>query len=165
MAEPIKFLVDDTCRGLAKKLRMIGYDTIERDCASWWAALEKAKLQKRTVITLLPTLRQPPDVTIWVLTSFNTNTQVQEVLTKIPPDSPVPEPFSRCLICNQIITEIPAEEARKQVPPLVAAHQSCFFQCPDCHRIYWAGSHYHKMIAWLKRWEIPEKLGIHLNNN
>ena len=165
MEKPLRFLVDDTLRGVTKKLRMIGYDTVERGGVSWWAALERAKKDERIVITLHGSLRQPPDVTVWILEAEDTNRQVQEVLSNIPAGFAVPKPLSRCLVCNVLISEIPAEEARKQVPPMVAEQQSSFYQCPQCHRIYWPGSHYHKMIGWLQRWEIPEKLGLPENNN
>ena len=84
MEKPIKFLVDDTVRGVTKKLRMIGYDTVERGGMSWWAALECAKKDERIVVTLHRSLRQPPDVTVWVLETEDTNQQVQEVLTRVP---------------------------------------------------------------------------------
>ena len=160
MEEPLKFLVDDTMRGLSKKLRMIGYDTVNRDTASWWVAFARAKSERRIVITLLKTLRQPPDVIIWVLETQNSNEQIQEVLSNIPDESPAPTPFSRCLVCNRLIRQIPADDARKAVPPLVSKQHSTFRQCPDCNRIYWPGSHYHKMRAWMKKWDIYDKLGL-----
>jgi uncharacterized protein with PIN domain len=152
MDEPLKFLVDDTLRGLTKKLRMLGYDAIERGGASWWTAMALAKKEQRIILTLIDDLRVSPEVTIWVIKSENTNQQVQEVITNIPKDCKIPEPLSRCLVCNVLVTEMPVEEARKLVPPLVAEKQSSFYHCPRCHRIYWQGSHYHKMIAWMKKW-------------
>jgi uncharacterized protein with PIN domain len=139
---------------------MIGYDSTDRDGASWWAAFARARQSGQIILTLLKTLRHPPDATIWVLNSENSNEQVQEVLKRIPIEAPPPEPFSRCLVCNVTINDIPADDARKQVPPMVAQQQSIFYQCPKCHRIYWPGSHYHKMVSWMKRWEIYEKLGL-----
>jgi uncharacterized protein with PIN domain len=139
---------------------MIGYDSEDRDGASWWATFARAKQAGRIIVTLLKTLRKPPNVTIWVLDSENPNAQVQEVLAKIPSGLPPPEPFSRCLVCNVVITEIPADDAKRQVPPMVAQQQSTFSQCPNCHRIYWHGSHYYKMVAWMKRWNVYEKLGL-----
>jgi len=152
MDEPLKFLVDDTLRGLTKKLRMLGYDAVERGGASWWVTMALAKKEQRIILTLIDTLRASPEVTIWVLKSPDTNHQVQEMLTKIPQNIPSPEPLSRCLVCNVLVTEMPTEEAHKLVPPLVASHQSSFFHCPNCHRIYWQGSHYHKMIDWMHKW-------------
>jgi uncharacterized protein with PIN domain len=160
MDKPLKFLVDDTLRGLTKKLRMIGYDTIERGGASWWVTLGTAKQEGRVVVTLHNTLRAPPGVLVWVLQEENTNLQVQEILNKIPPNAVSPQPFSLCLVCNHPIDHMDPENARPLVPPMVAKQQSCFFQCPICQRIYWRGSHYRKMIEWMNRWEVPQKLGL-----
>jgi len=160
MAEPLKFLVDDTLRGLSRKLRMIGFDCLDRNKSSWWAAFARATREQRVIITLLRTLRQPPDVTVWFLETATSNEQVIEVLSRLLPGSPAPEPFSRCLVCNDLLAEIPANDARKSVPPMVAKQQSIFHQCPSCYRIYWKGSHYHKMVSWMKRWHISEKLGL-----
>ncbi len=164
MGKQLKFLVDDTLRGLAKKLRMIGYDTVEREGSSWWVALAKAKHEERVVVTLKQDLRTPPDVEMWVVDSEQTNQQVQEILERISPDADSPEPLSRCLVCNQEVEEISAEAARPQVPPLVAQTHSNFCRCPDCGRIYWAGSHFHKIRAWMERWGINEKLGVILTS-
>jgi uncharacterized protein with PIN domain len=160
MEYSLKFLVDDTLLGLLKKLRMIGYDSIERAGVSWWGTFSHAKQTDRIIVTLSKTVRHPPDVTVWVLDSDVPNQQVQEVLKRIPRDVSKPEPFSRCLVCNEIISKISADDAKQIVPPMVAQLQTTFYQCPHCRRIYWPGSHYHKMVAWMKRWEIYEKLGL-----
>jgi len=160
MEEPLKFLVDDTLRGLSRKLRMIGYDCVDRSKSSWWAAFARAKLEKRVVITLLKTLRQPLESIVWLLETPTSNEQVIEVLSRIPAGSQAPEPFRRCLVCNEILREIPAIQAKELVPPMVARLQSIFHQCPRCTRIYWQGSHYHKMVLWMRRWQIHEKIGL-----
>lgn len=162
MGKQLKFLVDDTLRGLAKKLRMIGYDTVERDGMSWWVTLAKAKQADRVVVTLKGDLRMPPDVEMWVIESEHPNQQVLQILEKIPPDMEPPEPLSRCLVCNEVVEELSAKTAHPQVPPLVAQTHSTFCHCLKCGRIYWAGSHFHKIKAWMERLGIDDKLKISL---
>jgi uncharacterized protein with PIN domain len=164
MGKQLRFLVDDTLRGLAKKLRMIGYDTLERGGESWWAVMAKAKQDHRVVVTLQQDLRTPPDVEMWVVETEQTNQQVQEVLDRISSDVDPPEPLSRCLVCNEVVEELAAETARPRVPPMVAQAHSVFCHCPKCGRIYWAGSHFHKIRAWMERWGIDHKLGVSLPN-
>jgi len=53
--------------------------------------------------------------------------------------------FSRCLLCNDLLKEIPPEEARGKVPDYVLYHQEKFVQCPQCQRVYWKGSHEENM--------------------
>jgi uncharacterized protein with PIN domain len=35
------------------------------------------------------------------------------------------------------------------VPDHVFYHEKEFYQCPDCSRIYWRGSHHENMQKWL----------------
>jgi uncharacterized protein with PIN domain len=49
--------------------------------------------------------------------------------------------FSRCLLCNILLVEIPREEAEGKVPDFIFYQQKEFFRCPQCLRIYWKGSH------------------------
>ena len=53
--------------------------------------------------------------------------------------------FSRCLLCNDLLKEISPEEAHGKVPDYVLYHLERFFQCPQCQRVYWKGSHEENM--------------------
>jgi uncharacterized protein with PIN domain len=53
--------------------------------------------------------------------------------------------FSRCLLCNHLLSEISRKEAEGKVPDFVFYQQKHFFRCPQCSRIYWQGSHLEKM--------------------
>jgi uncharacterized protein with PIN domain len=49
--------------------------------------------------------------------------------------------FSRCLLCNAPLDEIPWGEAEGRVPDFIFYQQKDFFRCPQCQKIYWQGSH------------------------
>jgi uncharacterized protein with PIN domain len=55
-------------------------------------------------------------------------------------------PFTLCLECNRPLSEKKPEEIKDRVPPYVYKTQSYYMECPTCHRIYWRGTHWEKMI-------------------
>ena len=53
--------------------------------------------------------------------------------------------FSRCLLCNSLLDQIPREDAEGKVPDFIFYQLKAFFRCPQCRRIYWQGSHQENM--------------------
>jgi uncharacterized protein with PIN domain len=64
----------------------------------------------------------------------------------LPTDGPL---FTRCLLCNTPVTNVPREKVQGRVPPYVFATERCFAECPDCGRVYWAGTHVEHATRWL----------------
>lgn len=59
-------------------------------------------------------------------------------------------PFALCLECNQLLVTKSQEEVCNLVPPYVFKTQSQYMECPNCHRIYWRGTHWQAMTKQLK---------------
>ncbi|MGC8809613.1 MAG: Mut7-C RNAse domain-containing protein, partial [bacterium] len=53
--------------------------------------------------------------------------------------------FSRCLLCNELLKQLPKEEAEGKVPDFIFRLYDAFHSCPRCQRIYWPGTHWEKM--------------------
>jgi uncharacterized protein with PIN domain len=60
-------------------------------------------------------------------------------------------PFSHCLACSGNIIPAKKEEIVSNNPPKAAIYFQDFFQCNQCQRIYWKGSHYKRMLQTLNR--------------
>lgn len=62
--------------------------------------------------------------------------------------------FSRqltvCLECNEPLQMVEKSEVKEKVPPYVYSKHNEFMQCPNCHRIYWRGSHWRAMTKKLE---------------
>jgi uncharacterized protein len=61
----------------------------------------------------------------------------------------------RCIICNEHLQQLPRNDAFGSVPDYIFETHVDFFQCPDCQRVYWRGSHsnrmqdrLHDMLGW-----------------
>jgi hypothetical protein len=50
-------------------------------------------------------------------------------------------PFRRCMHCNAVLQEVRKEAISQRLLPETAKHFEEFYACPDCHRVYWKGSH------------------------
>ena len=59
------------------------------------------------------------------------------------------QPFTRCLHCNAPLTPVTKEEVLPRVPEQVALHYQTFSVCMRCKRVFWEGSHWHRMRAML----------------
>jgi len=138
----IKFLADRMLGKLAKELRMLGYDTAYYRGEDAYPLIKLAREEGRVILTrntkLFP--KRPEDRIIQV-TEVKPTLQLREILKKKIISLKEGSPFSRCLLCNLPLDEIPRDEAEGKVPDFIFYQQKTFSRCPQCLRIYWQGSH------------------------
>jgi len=142
----IKFLADRMLGKLAKELRMLGYDTIYYRGENAYPLIKLAREEGRVILTrntkLIP--KRPEDRIIRVMED-KPPLQLRELIQKKVISLEEENLFSRCLLCNILLDEIPREEAEGKVPDFIFYQQKEFFRCPQCLRIYWKGSHQNHM--------------------
>lgn len=151
-AEPLReprFICDGQLGGLARRLRMLGFDTLY-DNASADADIRRQALDEaRTILTRDRQLLICRDVThgcyVHALAPMD---QLREVVARLQLSRRA-QPFSRCLCCNTPLQAVPKADVLAELPPAVAASRDHFKRCPDCRRIYWQGDHYRRMSAAL----------------
>jgi len=138
----IKFLADRMLGKLVKELRMLGYDTIYYRGENAYPLIKLAREEGRVILTrntkLLP--KRPEDRIIRVIEN-KPSLQLRELIQKKVILLSEKILFSRCLLCNILLDEIPREEAEGKVPDFIFCQQREFSRCPQCLRIYWKGSH------------------------
>lgn len=127
---------------LAKALRMLGYDTIYYRGEDVYPLIQLARQEGRVILTrntkLIPKRSEDQILNIKEDKPF---LQLEELIQKGYISSDRTNLFSRCLLCNALLEEIPREETEGKVPDFIFYQQKEFFQCPQCLRIYWQGSH------------------------
>lgn len=150
----MKFLCDAMLAHIGKRLREAGYDTrIDRGLISDYEMVLLALEEKR-----------------WLLTCDHS---IQEIRLARPVLLHMPSrkeedwagylglllgvnwlnaPFSRCLECNSPLDR-PTAEARDAAPDFVKQEGLALLQCPECHKVFWEGSHVRSMRAQLERLE------------
>ena len=142
----MKFIADRTLGKLARELRILGYDTLYYRGEETYPLIRLARQEGRTILTrntkLLP--RRPEDK-ILRIAEDDPLLQLKQLIRERHLILDEEKLFSRCLLCNDLLKGIPPEEARGKVPDYVFYHQQKFVQCPQCHRVYWKGSHEENM--------------------
>ena len=137
--QTLAFDVDGMLGGLAKWLRILGYDAsypISRP------SFGRIFVTARKRVSFFPSVQ---------VTHARPEAQLLRVLNELE-ITPDPALFlSRCLVCNVKVKSIPKEEVYGKVPPQIFKTCSEFNQCPVCSRIYWEGSHGERIIERLKQ--------------
>ncbi len=151
--DEIKFIVDHNVGKLVKWLRLLGYDTVFFAGADDADMVARALKEKRVMLT-----RDTGIMERWVVTSGKLKAiliksevpeeQIQQVVQTLRLDF---KPFTRCLECNQTLTPTGQEAVKGRVPPYVFKTQEQYMECPNCHRIYWRGTHWQAMVKKLAR--------------
>lgn len=59
-------------------------------------------------------------------------------------------PFQRCSTCNTILVSVPREEVVHQLPLKVRERFHDYYRCDGCGRVYWAGTHYERIVKQLE---------------
>ncbi|MDJ0808415.1 MAG: Mut7-C RNAse domain-containing protein [Gammaproteobacteria bacterium] len=139
------FVVDVNLGKLARRLRMLGFDT------AWGNRLEDREIvdisvrEKRIVLTRDRRLLFHKAVThgYWIR-SDDPDTQLAEVMQRLDLYRQV-QPLRRCLECNGEIEAVDRDLIWDQLEPLTLRHYSEFFRCRQCRKIYWEGSHVEHM--------------------
>jgi len=142
----IKFLADRTLGKLVKGLRMLGYDTLYYRGEDMHRLYHLARQEGRVILTrsskLLP---KRPDDRIVIVKEDRPLFQLRELIQTGLISMNNEDLFSRCLLCNVILERSTPKEVEGKVPDFVFYHHQEFFRCPECHRIYWPGSHQENM--------------------
>jgi len=146
-----KFLVDQMLGKLAKELRMLGYDAVYFRGQDFHELLQMARQQERVILTRNTRLTaKGVEGQIVLILKDDPLLQLKELLNQGVIGLDEETPFSRCLLCNSLLGQIEREEAEGKVPDFVFYLHREFHQCPQCHQIYWPGSHQKRMEKRLK---------------
>ena len=139
----MKFICDIMLGKLTKYLRMVGMDTSYSSSLSLSQIIAAAATEQRTVLTrrtgqLLP----EQQASSYFIQSNYPYEQLQDVIShfNLQPDSS--RFFTRCLLCNELLTAMEKAAVAENVPDYVFSTVNEFARCPRCNKIYWKGTHF-----------------------
>ncbi len=141
----MKFAADRTVGRLAQWLRLMGYDTVNSGSLSPESAIPFAN-ENRILLTRDTRLSQKlKSLKIICLISNDPKDQVREVVKalRLQPDEKYF--FTRCKLCNTILTRVTLEEIVNQIPDHVSKKYNRFSKCHTCKKVYWQGTHYERI--------------------
>jgi uncharacterized protein with PIN domain len=147
--ERLRFVADAHLGGLARLLRMAGYDTLY-DNAYHDDEIERiARGEGRVLLTRDRELLKRRTVELGCyLHALYPEEQLRELFARLRLGAGM-RPFSLCLHCNLPLRPVARAEVLERLPPRVAETHVEFTTCDHCGRVYWKGSHHARMCALL----------------
>ena len=139
------FLVDAMLGHIAKKLRLLGFDSEYVSDIDDSKLIEKAKNESRTIISKDFSLiqrakkKEIPSIYISKEDKFEQFLEILKItnleINTISGDT------ARCTKCNADTFRIDKSEIKNQILPGVLEQNDLFWQCEKCSQIYWEGTH------------------------
>jgi len=151
----LRFVADAHLGGLARFLRMLGFDTVHRNDVGDDEIRRLAMEEQRVVLTRDRELLKCREIARGAyVRALKPEAQLAEVAARFSLAG-VARPFALCLCCNLPLGPVQAQAVAHLVPPAVREAQQRFVRCLGCERIYWPGSHYERMRSALRE-TLPE---------
>ena len=159
----LKFGADNMLGGLAKWLRILGFDTC------YLRQGLKEPMPDRTLLTCRSTRPHQPLIKGWLdvihLSSNRTQAQLKETMEILRLKKEDFQLLSRCTVCNHLLEKVPREDVSSLVPEYVHASYTEFSRCGLCGRIYWPGTHQGRMLALINELKSdPDFPGVRLSS-
>jgi len=145
----MRFVADAHLGGLARLLRMAGFDTIYANTMHDDEIEERAMEEGRIVLTRDRELLKRRGVEYGCyVRSLHPQEQLNEVLERYALAERA-RPFTLCLHCNTPLHPVPKAAVLARLPPAVRASQEDFTTCDCCGRVFWKGTHWQRMAGML----------------
>ena len=139
------FLVDAMLGNIAKKLRLLGFDSEYVSDIDDSKLIETAKNENRTIISRDRNLidrAKKNEISSVYITKENEIEQFLEIIktTHLQFDE-ISGDSARCTQCNSPTSQIDKLEIKNKIPPGVLEYHDKFWKCDGCDQIYWEGTH------------------------
>lgn len=149
-----RFLCDGMLGRLCRALRLLGYDARLAGPGESPLLLVNAASEGRVAVTAARRRLDRRGPAPIVLHRPGCSAQIVELFATLrgtSGESPVIEPFTRCLECNVVLEAAPPAAVAADVPERILAGRENFVRCPACARVYWCGSHWEALRARVER--------------
>ena len=142
---PPCFVLDVHLGKLAGYLRLMGFDTLYRNDYDDPELARIARQKQRILLTCDRRLLMRKQV-LWgyYVRSRRPRDQIDEVMARFKLHHQRTG-VAGCLECNGIIRAIDKQDILDRLQPLTRQYYDDFYQCDECHKIYWEGSHFERM--------------------
>lgn len=138
----MKFLVTSELGKLCKWLRILGQDALYEDVKAKSSIIFDAVKESRVIVTRDRKIFTHHGIRIVLIKSDFLKEQLKQIISELKLDIDSAQLSRRCTLCNEELIFAEKESIRDLVPEYVFKTQECFYRCPGCRRIYWAGTHW-----------------------
>ena len=146
-----RFVVDVNLGGLARLLRVLGFDVWWSSDADDTALAEISVEQQRILLTRDRGLLKRRAITHGLFVhSEHPEEQALEVIRRLDLRRHL-APLSRCVRCNGPLATVSKDEVIEHLEPLTRRYYDEFSRCTECGQIYWPGSHHARLLRRVDR--------------
>lgn len=146
-----RFVLDTHLGQLASYLRLLGFDTLYRNDYDDPELARISHEQRRLLLTKDRGLLKRKIVSRgYCVREIDPELQMLEVVERFDLRGQF-EPFKRCLRCNGLIEDVAKADVMERLPVDTRRYYDEFRLCAACGQVYWKGSHYERMRAFLAR--------------
>jgi uncharacterized protein with PIN domain len=156
---PPRFVADVHLGKLARHLRLLGFDTLYQNDYTKTDLLDLATKENRILLSRAGGLTRDPSVFFLCIQDEDPLVQLRQVVNELQLQKFM-HPFSRCLACNGKLLVQEKQNVAHLLGENTRNYFDEFWQCSKCHRVYWKGSHYERMLDLVRMIEENNKDGI-----
>jgi uncharacterized protein with PIN domain len=149
--EGADFHCDCGLGGLARWLRAFGYD------ARFWTSIADSDLINETLrssailLTTDEPLMQRAAVTWGVIPAMLVplNVGKHRQFAFVSQRMSLPRKPSRCMTCGGQLNMVDKQSVRDRIPPRTYPWIDDYFECARCHKLFWPGTHWQRVVQQL----------------
>lgn len=152
------FIADAMLGKIARKLRLLGFDTIYKSNIDDEEVIDISLKEKRIILTgdrNLFAKSVKMNINSVLLDRMREIDNLLKIFLHLNIKYINFSPFyARCTICNNTLTVIFDKDKIKKknvVPPFILNTINSFFICDNCNKIYWNGSHIKYMANYIEK--------------
>lgn len=149
------FIVDGMLGNLARKTRLLGYDSRYESSAEDSDLIKMAEKQRRIIITKDENLSKSAEKIGLVTVLIRGNDEVEQIIQIAKKlglsNFMIDSNSSRCVDCNGKLETIDKIRVMNKVPSGIYERQEKFWSCRECKKIYWEGTHFEKLQEFVDK--------------
>jgi uncharacterized protein with PIN domain len=147
----IKFILSKELGRLAKWLRILGYDSKFYRGDNLSTLIIMALREERIILTRNARISRFPGPSLVIIKSDFVDQQIKQTIERLKLKLLPKDMFTRCVICNVELAQIPKNRLKTKVPRYVYQTHQDFMSCPECKKVYWQGTHWGNARSYLKK--------------
>lgn len=154
LPDPVRFLLDNHLGRLARYLRLLGFDALYFNNQLDDEELSLLSYDTKRVLLSRDRglLKRSQVIYGFCLRTLDPYEQLKSVVVRYQLADKI-EPWKRCLRCNGILQPVDKEVILHHLEPKTKRFIEDFQQCTSCEQIYWQGSHFTQLQAFLNRFK------------
>ncbi|REC94658.1 Mut7-C RNAse domain-containing protein [Kushneria indalinina] len=147
---PARLVLDVHLGRLARYLRLLGFDVCWRNDFSDEELADTSAAQNRILLTRDRRLLYRRQIVHgYFVRATDPAQQVEEVCRRFELHDEIAG-FKRCARCNALLVKVDKASVARRLEARTLLYYNDFYKCKKCCHVYWQGSHFARMSAWIE---------------